>query len=182
MRNAGGVCNGSFPAGINFWGVSPIPCELVANTSEIVTGLCSQETEETIVLKDCVNEIKSQRIGVARTIQQLVLGMCTSDVYQQMQFDNTSLPRVNPLNDINIIPEQNVTLTSQLNYENTKHRYSWICSLQDPQRNFHYCGATVLSKPPKPTVIVTAAHCTNICKSDKVRHQEFFIMDDLCSF
>ena len=33
-------------------------------------------------------------------------------------------------------------------------------------RRFHYCAATLLAKPPKPTVLVTAAHCTFICKSN----------------
>ena len=29
----------------------------------------------------------------------------------------------------------------------------------------HYCGATILSRPPGPLVIVTAAHCVFLCKS-----------------
>ena len=57
-------------------------------------------------------------------------------------------------------------VSTKLNFENTKHRYSWICSIRDPKRQHHFCAATLLSKPPKPTIFVTAAHCTYICKSD----------------
>ena len=54
--------------------------------------------------------------------------------------------------------------------ENTKHRYPWICSLRSVgQQNSHICGVTLLSRPPGPTVLVTSAHCVNICKSEEGR-------------
>ena len=31
-------------------------------------------------------------------------------------------------------------------------------------RSFHKCGVTMLSGPPGPTILVSAAHCNYICK------------------
>ena len=54
--------------------------------------------------------------------------------------------------------------------ENTKHRYPWICSLRSiGQKSAHMCGATLLARPPGPTVLVTSAHCIYICKSEEGR-------------
>ena len=30
----------------------------------------------------------------------------------------------------------------------------------------HRCGVTLLSAPPRPTVLVSAAHCNSICKDE----------------
>ena len=35
------------------------------------------------------------------------------------------------------------------------------------QQSSHYCGVTLLARPPGPTVLVTAAHCTFVCKSEE---------------
>ena len=43
------------------------------------------------------------------------------------------------------------------------------------QQSSHYCGVTLLSRPPGPTVLVTAAHCTYLCKS-----QEGKILPNCC--
>ena len=32
----------------------------------------------------------------------------------------------------------------------------------------HHCTVTLLRRPPGPTVLVTAAHCTFLCKSDNI--------------
>ena len=34
------------------------------------------------------------------------------------------------------------------------------------QQSSHYCGVTLLARPPGPTVLVTSAHCTYLCKSE----------------
>ena len=54
---------------------------------------------------------------------------------------------------------------TRLRFENTKHRYSWICSLRrrDAGRQ-HLCSVTLLARPPRQTVIVGAAHCTFLCR------------------
>ena len=52
--------------------------------------------------------------------------------------------------------------------ENTRNRYSWICSLQSKNPSpKHYCAMTLLSRPPTPTVLVGSAHCTDLCKSSR---------------
>ena len=49
---------------------------------------------------------------------------------------------------------------------NTRHRYSWICSLRKKSEDKrHLCGVTLLSMPPSPTVFVSAAHCVTVCRS-----------------
>ena len=69
--------------------------------------------------------------------------------------------RLNPVEQIN--PWGSVTKPV---FENTRERYPWICSFQGRQDKSHYCGATILSRPPGPLVIVTAAHCVFLCKSE----------------
>ena len=47
------------------------------------------------------------------------------------------------------------------------HHYPWMCSIRTRGYNGrHRCGATLLSGPPKKTVLVSAAHCNYICKND----------------
>lgn len=47
----------------------------------------------------------------------------------------------------------------------TLNQYPFICSLKTRGfRGYHRCGITLLSVPPNPTILVTAAHCTFICK------------------
>ena len=49
----------------------------------------------------------------------------------------------------------------------TTHRYPWMCSIRTRGYNGrHRCGATLLSGPPKKTVLVSAAHCHYICKNN----------------
>ena len=57
-------------------------------------------------------------------------------------------------------------IKTELDFENTKHRYPWICSLRSKREDKqHYCAVTLLRRPPGPTVLVTNAHCTYLCKS-----------------
>ena len=57
-------------------------------------------------------------------------------------------------------------LRTKLDFENTKHRYSWLCSLRSRGADSqHYSGVTLLRRPPGPIVLVTAAHTTFLCKS-----------------
>ena len=63
-----------------------------------------------------------------------------------------------------------VTIAHVPPLEHTKNRYPWICSLRSVgQQASHLCGVTLLSRPPGPTVLVTSAHCTSICKSEEGR-------------
>ena len=54
---------------------------------------------------------------------------------------------------------------TELNFENTRHRYPWICSLRTKGITAeHICAVTLLSLPPQPTIIIGPAHCTYLCK------------------
>ena len=46
----------------------------------------------------------------------------------------------------------------ELNFENTRHRYPWICSLRTKGVIAEHLGAvTLLSKPPQPSTVVGPA-------------------------
>ena len=69
-----------------------------------------------------------------------------------------------------VLPQINGTsVRTKPPYEETRHRYPWICSLRGrgPDKQ-HHCAVTLLRRPPGPTVLVTAAHCTFLCKSDNI--------------
>lgn len=74
---------------------------------------------------------------------------------------HTIITRLNPIEQINFWGSATKPV-----FENTRGRYPWICSFRGRQDKRHYCGATILSRPPGPLVIVTAAHCVFICKSE----------------
>ena len=76
----------------------------------------------------------------------------------------TNHNRLTPIEEISII--NGATIASVPPLENTRHRYPWICSLRAVgQQSSHYCAVTLLARPPGPTVLVTSAHCTFLCKS-----------------
>ena len=91
---------------------------------------------------------------------------CSSTNKKDISRSNTRKKRLAPI-------FQTVKLTkggrvrTELDFENTKHRYPWICSLRSsgPSKK-HFCAVTLLRKPPGPTVLVGAAHCTFLCKSE----------------
>jgi len=66
--------------------------------------------------------------------------------------------------------DKNIELTTKFNFNFTRNRYPWICSLRGTGINKdHFCAVNLLSVPPKPTIIVGPAHCTFICKNGKHR-------------
>ena len=70
-------------------------------------------------------------------------------------------PRLAPVALALVTDETKTTL----NYNNTRHRYPWICSLRTIGiTSEHLCAVTILSLPPQPTIIVGPAHCTYLCK------------------
>ena len=72
---------------------------------------------------------------------------------------------------VKIFPFSNGDLIkTELNFENTKHRYPWICSLRfKGWEKTHLCATTLLKRTPGPTVMVTPAHCTFQCTSNGKR-------------
>ena len=117
--------------------------------------------------QECINDVSQTRPDVFSTLKKLIRQTCNCKVWDNFQ---PRTNRLNPINEINTYNDNNITLNTKLNFENTKHRYSWICSLRVSSpftTSFHNCAVTLFSKPPKPTVLVTSAHCTYICKSNK---------------
>ena len=64
------------------------------------------------------------------------------------------------------INSSDIKLTTMFNFRRTLNRYSLRST--DPKAD-HFCAVTLLSLPPKPTVIVGPAHCTYICKNGAMR-------------
>jgi hypothetical protein len=63
---------------------------------------------------------------------------------------------------------ENLPFRTVLNYEHTRHRYPWVCSLRTTDTSLqHLCAVTLLSIPPKPTIVVGPAHCTYLCKKNE---------------
>ena len=58
--------------------------------------------------------------------------MCRYTNYQKLQ---NGLNRLNPITEVINFPNTDTTVSTVPNFENTKHRYSWICSIRDPIRN-----------------------------------------------
>jgi len=85
----------------------------------------------------------------------------------EKNFTNSSSTRLPPV-------FQTIDLTTggsirtEVPFENTRNRYPWICSLRSREYDLeHYCAVTLLRRPPGPTVLVGAAHCTYLCKKSE---------------
>ena len=97
---------------------------------------------------------------------------------RRRQPDHDRLTPIEAVEEIN-----GVTIKTVPPLDNTRHRYPWICSLRSKSKadtywEFeprHYCGVTLLARPPGPTVLVTSAHCSSICKS-----QEGIVVPNCC--
>ena len=73
--------------------------------------------------------------------------MCNYKVYIGFLPLGEPASKLNPINELNIYqedPTSNISFNTKLEFENTRHRYSWICSIRDPNKNFHFCSATLL--------------------------------------
>ena len=75
--------------------------------------------------------------------------------------NRTHRQRLNPIENV-----YDDGIASIPTFEDTKGRYPWLCSLRVKSDKSHYCGTTILSRPPGPLVMVTAAHCVHLCKSE----------------
>ena len=175
-KTAGGVCAGSInPGG---YPESATPC--VGGTS-IQKGLCSTATEELLLKEECKNYVQNNRREVWRTIGwALILNMCTRETFNGFYAFrsegsiNRSSIQDDPLNDTDsrrLLPITHVSASLASgpisDLVNTRNRYSWICSLREKSgTKRHLCGVTLLSMPPSPTVLVSAAHCVTVCRSE----------------
>ena len=196
-KAAGGICKGSFLDthynNNGIWNISDKPCELYEEGDDyyydnyygIKTGLCSEKTEMLLLdQKNCVHPLYSQKYEILLTIDSLIYSLCTEQVYwgfwpeplttdeSEVKLENKN-NKLNPIDFVEVI--NGVKFNTTLEYENAKHRYPWLCSLrrrgeEREERggiSSHLCAVTLLSRPPGPTVLVTSAHCTYICKSQE---------------
>ena len=120
------------------------------SSGQTVSPLCNEEDITPLTVIDCDLESSGD-----------FLGQDYSDPDDGV--NSKTVNRLAPAQSVLQYPE--FTLRTKLNYENTRHRYPWVCSLRsigaEPE---HLCAVTLLSIPPQPTVVVGAAHCTYICK------------------
>merc|ERR1719278_379565 len=89
--------------------------------------------------------------------------------FSQKQYEGERRRRSHRRRQARLSPVSRVNVTAnfktELNYNNTRHRYPWICSLRTRGVNSeHLCAVNLLAVPPNPTVIVGSAHCTYMCK------------------
>jgi len=165
-------------------GIYPLSedCELV-NTYENIKGTCSNETETILMSEGCLKDIFEQRNFIQDTLLHLIYYSCRENLVFQYAFfwedinfrrnktyyllkekfekKKKNLTRLAP---VELIYEK-FNIKTRLAFENTLHRYPWVCSLRSTGPSpIHRCAVNLLSIPPKPTVVVGAAHCTYLCK------------------
>ena len=161
----------AFNETVNFWGWYDLEnvCELAeveddynygeddsydygdySTPKTIVKGTCSARTERLLQKEGCMDFLGKQPKVVKNTLELLIQYSCRSEVYD-------SLP----------ISSMTLNTKTELNFENTRHRYPWICSLRGRGNNpKHFCVVNILAVPPNPTVIVGSASCTYLCKDE----------------
>ena len=189
-KAAGGICKGSFLDthynDIGIWNISETDCEFYEEDDyyyayDIKTGLCSEKTEMLLLdQKNCIHPLWSSKFEITRTIDSLIFSLCEESVYfgfwpEPITTNEREVKpknKINKLNPIEYVEVLNgVSFNTTLEFENTKHRYPWLCSLRRRGErgaiSSHFCAVTLLSRPPGPTVLVTSAHCTYICKSQE---------------
>ena len=145
----------------------------------IIKGTLSERTEELWRQQACLNSLSEQPFIIRRTLELLLKFSSTDDLYYDLPFSGPTSkyankrhqmlktpPRLAPVQEVNTI----TGTKTELNFENTRHRYPWICSLRTKGITAeHLCAVTLLSKPPQPSIIVGPAHCTYLCKDGDPR-------------
>ena len=156
----------------------------------IIQGLCSDATESLLREEDCRDYVWNNKEEVWQTIVYgLMANMCTRDtIFAFLPTSDKRRSVQHPLqysDNSKLTPITSVMATYPFVYArgpipdlvNTRHRYSWICSLrQKSEDKRHLCGVTLLSMPPSPTVLVSAAHCVTVCRS-KAKNR---LVDNCC--
>jgi hypothetical protein len=145
----------------------------------ITHGTCSNETEALLLTEECLGVIFEQPEFIANTIQSIIGLSCRYTLnYFYLDFVVTNnlvagrrarKSRRQRKTKSRIAPVQwyleEPDIKVELQYNNTRHRYPWVCSLRSKGPSAaHRCAVNLVSIPPNPTVIVGAAHCTYICK------------------
>jgi len=137
-------------------------------------GTCLPRTETMLSKQWCLKKIMSQPGFIQNTLTQLIQNSCshkTSDIY--VKFMMAKLDTSGRRRKKRFAPVQEIYgnhSRTKLQFQNTKGRYPWTCSLRS--KNFpddHRCGVTLFSLPPKPVVMVGPAHCTFLCKNNGIQ-------------
>ena len=161
---------------------------------DIVTGTCDKDScGSRLYEMKCTTLLKQQPSLIQLTIVNLLRYTTSTDVHRCIfcsinsfrsarcielkvteQFCNGvfNIPRRRKrssvrLHQTRLAPVSNIDgeIHTELNFNNTRHRYPWICSLRTRGVTAeHICAVTILSLPPQPTIIIGPAHCTYLCK------------------
>ena len=171
-----GTCDtGNNPAAkfnetINLWGWHELDNDCTLAGTEITKGTCSTSTERDLQTKGCAKLLAQQPNIIKNTLVNLVLHSCTDHVTVSLLtslFGRKGAKKILKTRG-KVAPISHIDLTTntktELNFENTRHRYPWICSLRTRLKSEHLCAVNLLAVPPNPTVIVGSAHCTYLCK------------------
>merc|ERR1711899_383419 len=140
----------------------------------IADGTCSAETEAALQTDECMALLAKQPTIISNTLELLIQHSCKDEVYSNLTISqglrkgkkkrrnrHNSKGRLAPITTVDL----DAGTMTELDFENTRHRYPWICSLRTRGMNpEHLCAVNLLSVPPNPTVIVGSAHCTYLCK------------------
>jgi len=149
----------------------------------ISKGTCSDSTEALFRTTACLNSLAEQPNIIRKTLELLVQYACSGELFESMPFSEEfpfsfrkerkqkkerqrKFTRLPPVSTVNTT----AGTKTELKYENTRHRYPWICSLRTKGITAeHLCAVTLLSVPPQPTIIVGPAHCTYLCRDGDPR-------------
>ena len=64
------------------WNLSSVPCSTHPQTPLVLSsGLCRQETEDKLVMEECISTVFTTPSLIFDTLNNLVLNMCTNDVW-----------------------------------------------------------------------------------------------------
>ena len=144
------------------------------NISIIIKGICSADTEASLLDSRCIYDAVSRGPSFWETLWRLISLTCTTPVAAKWYNISTWLidgrppqGRLNPVYGSIHAPNLGEVFNWVPEFKNTRNRYSWICSLRSKyEGKVHYCAVTLLKRPPGPIVMITTAHCTFLCKSD----------------
>ena len=161
-------------------------------------ALCSEETETLLLKDECKDYVWNSKKEFYYTIRWgLVDSMCTSATIsafhpsfvdkkrslEHTYMDGKNKSRLVPITSVgeyDVLSDDYDGVPYALGISdlvNTRHRYSWICSLRRRgEDKRHICGVTLLSMPPSPTVLVSSAHCVTICRSKALNK----VLDNCC--
>lgn len=180
-RKAGGICKGAYVIpGEMYQTVEEGVCQVipgpVETSSIILQGICSEETEAALSEGSCIRDVASRDYNFWFMNWRLINLTCRIQVVQawydfQGWFagfpDRFSKAKLNPILGVLNQPVFGEVAAWVPKFDNTRHRYPWVCSLRRKNRErTHMCAVILLKRPPGPIVLVTTAHCTLLCKSE----------------